>query len=205
MTDNPRLTQRRGPTESLAQRDSKQSAWPSSARALPPPRLGVRLRRKPLVRSCPHRQTRDAQRRGAFERRGPLVLEPPGAVAAAGRRKHTLAGYAPNGPSVFRATLFSELLERLTPGFEHRRARPALAATYMAVAAGMGLGALATSAPLGFLTPRTGNGQPPSKRQPFPPPAAMVKDVLELLPQGMRALGSRCFRQPMQIGRGARS
>lgn len=59
--------------------------------------------------------------------------------------------------------------------------------------------------PLGFLTPRTGNGQPPSKRQPFPPPAAMVKDVLELLPQGMRALGSRCFRQPMQIGRGARS
>lgn len=51
--------------------------------------------------------------------------------------------------------------ERLTPGFEHRLSRPALAATYLAFGAGLALGALATSAP-----------RASSPREPDRPPSA---------------------------------
>ncbi|MCE1191583.1 MAG: hypothetical protein LWW96_05450 [Acidovorax sp.] len=51
--------------------------------------------------------------------------------------------------------------KRLTPGFEHRLSRPALAATYLAFAAGLALGALATS-PHRPHHPAARNGRPPT-------------------------------------------
>ena len=50
---------------------------------------------------------------------------------------------------------------RLTPRFEHRLSRPALAATYLAFAAGLALGALATS-PHRPHHPAARNGRPPT-------------------------------------------